>query len=225
MTGQKQRILPQQKLVERGHEVSHGAIRRRDDRGGPGHDMIGGKQNAGTIKREGAVVGGVARRMESCDLPAIALKALTIAKRNVGHETDVGALGKGVGFAGVKRTRSPMRPFGHGQRTGFSLQTARQGRVIAVGVADQDMADTPVTDRPHQRLEMRIVFRSGVQHGDGLAGADDVAVGAVKGEGRGVVAGQALNARCDRNRVPMVRLELQIEGRACPSVSSAIPAS
>ncbi|MNL62405.1 hypothetical protein D3C87_1864270 [compost metagenome] len=79
-----------------------------------------------------------------------------------------------------------------------------------MGMADSDVGHFPARKRRHQRLEMRFVVRAGVDHRHRTI-ADDIAVGAVKGERPGIVDGDALHAVGNAHGLAMRRLEVEIE--------------
>ncbi|MNY25476.1 hypothetical protein D3C86_1592610 [compost metagenome] len=150
--------------------------------------------------------------MQRGQRPAVAGKALPIAKRDIGHKSRIGTFGKGIGLAHMQRPGGAMRTLRHRQRPGCRLQSPGERRVITMGVADEDMGDLAAIKRRQQRLKMRLILRAGIDDGNGAV-ADDVAVGAVKGEGGRIVDGDALDERGDRNRLAIGRPEIEIECR------------
>ena len=65
------------------------------------------------------------------------------------------------------------------------LQRARGGRMIAVGVGDENMGDAFALRGGEQGRQMIGVFRTGVDHGH-LASAHDIGAGSREGERRGI---------------------------------------
>ena len=74
------------------------------------------------------------------------------------------------------------------------LELAGERRMVAMGVADEDVADRPPADRRKQRGKMRLVVGPGIDHRQ-IVAADDIAVGAVEGERAGIVRRQPPHAR------------------------------
>ena len=70
--------------------------------------------------------------------------------------------------------------------------------MVTMCVADKDMANRPSSNRSHQRLKMRFIFRAGVDHCQRFA-AQKVAVRATKGESTGIV-----------DREPHLAIDLQV---------------
>lgn len=83
MAGQEQPVAPCDQLVERA--CNRPSIHPRDDRRCPGHDVIGRKQDAGVLEREGHVIGGVSGRVDTRQPPAVALDRSPIRKRDIGR--------------------------------------------------------------------------------------------------------------------------------------------
>ncbi len=61
--------------------------------------------------------------------------------------------------------------------------------MIAMRVADEDVADRPAGDRRDKRVEMLVVLRPGIDDRQFML-ADEIAVRAVKGERAGIFGGQ-----------------------------------
>ena len=90
MARQQQAVVALDQPIERGHVVGHGAVRRRDDGGRPGHDMVGRKQDAGSFQRKSGVIGGVPRRQHGPDRPAVAVDDRVVGQRDIRNEGRVG---------------------------------------------------------------------------------------------------------------------------------------
>ena len=125
MAGQVKPVVARQHLFKRGHIIAHRPIRRSDNGRRPGHDVIGGKDDAGPFQREGDVVCRVPRRMDRRKRPAIPGNRLAVAHRNIRHKTHVGAFGKGVRLALMQGAGGAMRPLGDDQRAGRFFQSPR----------------------------------------------------------------------------------------------------
>ncbi len=161
MAGKIKPVVALQEALQRGHEIRHRTIRRGNDRGRPGHHVIGRKDDARALKRKRHMVGRMAGRGNPRKRPAVALDHAAIGKGDIGDEIHVGTFGKGVGLAVMQHPRRTVRPFRHDQRARRGLQPARQGRVILVRMADGNMRDFSALQRPHQRLQMRLIVRPG----------------------------------------------------------------
>ena len=112
----------------------------------------------------------------------------------------------------MQRARGPMRAFCHDQRAGGLLQPPRQRRMVLVRMADGDMRHLASPKGPHQSLKMRLVLRSGIDHADGAV-PDNIAVGAMEGERRGVVDRHPLDAWRHIDGLAMGGLEGKFELR------------
>lgn len=77
-------------------------------------------------------------------------------------------------------------------------------------VADEDMADRPSRDHIDQGLQMRLVVRSRIDHRKRIA-ANNVAVGAVKGEGARIAGRDALDIERDTHPPAIEGVEAGIE--------------
>ena len=78
--------------------------------------------------------------------------------------------------------------------------------MVAMRVADEDMADRPPADRRKQRGKMGVVVGPGIDHRQ-IVAPDDVAVGAVEGERPGIVGRQPPHAGRDLDRLAVVGFE------------------
>src|SRR5205807_723689 len=75
-----------------------------------------------------------------------------------------------------------------------SLDAGGRGRMVAVGVGDEDVRDRLVSYRREQRRNVRLVERARIDDGN-AAVADDVAYRALEGERPRVVAQEPTHAR------------------------------
>ena len=115
------------------------------------------------------------------------LHRFAVGQRAVGPE--VGVVG---GFhprpvADMERPRRPVRAFGQNQRAGRGLDRRHAGRMIAVGVGDENMRDGLAAHRIEQRRAVGGVLGTGIDDRD-FAAADDVAHRALEGERARIVA-------------------------------------
>ena len=100
-------------LVERGHIGAHGAVRRRDDRGRPGHDMVAGEQRPLLQQGEAEMVGAVARGCHGLQGKPPPLEALAVRQNRVGRVGEI-----------VRRVSPPAPP--HSVRTAPRRRSGRQ---------------------------------------------------------------------------------------------------
>ena len=135
-----------------------------------------------SAKREAEMVRGVAGRVHGGEGPARALDRFAVLQLAVGGEVAVAAflhLGALLMAAAAMGAATPDR------RAGALLQRPGEGRVVDMGVGDEDMGDGVAAERRHQGVEMAVDHRPGIDHGH-LAVADDIGAGAVKGESAGI---------------------------------------
>jgi len=86
-----------------------------------------------------------------------------------------------------------------------------QGRVVGVGVGDQDVADSLAVEGRDQSLQVRGQHRAGVNDGNGAA-PDDVGPRAGEGEGAGVRRHDPSDERRYRVAAPIGEVEISNEG-------------
>ncbi len=121
------------------------------------------------------------RREERGEPPALALHRVAIREALVGAERVVAAFPALLG-------RGRVRAVSQRRRAGRPLQRGGTRRVVAVRVADDDLLDPLAFRGAKDRRQVRRVLRTGVEHRDGVAAADQVGVRAAVGERPGVVA-------------------------------------
>ena len=172
-----------------GHEVGQITIGGRDQRGRPAHHMVGGE--TGIAPDEAKVVADVTGGVDRFKLPAFARDPLAIGKDLVRGETRINAFAAPDFTAFGKRLhhrRASGGGIAEGQHRGAGCvgQGTRQGRVVRMGMGDDDMGDALLrSDGVQDRLQMRGAVGAGVDHGK-AAGAQKIGVGAPIGHGRGV---------------------------------------
>ena len=132
-------LIPRRQHFQRGHVVDHRPVRRRHDRRRPTHHVIAHKKHLSILPRESQMIGGMARRRHGLQRPPGSLDGLAIAHRNVGPEVAVGAGFRGDFFALIARPRRTMRALGIDGGAGGRLDPRGVGRVVAMGVRDQNM--------------------------------------------------------------------------------------
>lgn len=79
-------------------------------------------------------------------------------------------------------------------------------------MADEDVADRATGNGADQGVIMRVIIRAGVDDSQRI-GADDIAVGAVKGESARIIDGEAQNAFTQFNRFPILGRETAVENK------------
>jgi hypothetical protein len=89
-------------------------------------------------------------------------------------------------FADMERARQTVRSLGVNRRAGCSLDFPRRGRMVAVGVGDENGGDSVAAHGVEQRCDVRIVVGAGIEDRD-FAAADNVADRTFVGERPGIV--------------------------------------
>ena len=166
--------------------------------------------SCGSGKRH--VVGGVARREHAFDPPVAALDDVAVVDLHIGNEirvaagveAHVAARSGGAGWSGA------VRPVGIGRGPGQRLEPGRQGRVIVVGMGDQDVADRFAVERSDKGVEMRFVERPRVDHGH-VSPADDVGACAGEGEGARVVGDHSPQQGRDLGDLAILEVDFAFE--------------
>ena len=82
--------------------------------------------------------------------------------------------------------------------------------MIAMRVADENMADRPFTDGAYDSVKMRRVFRTGINDGDSIL-ADDIGVGAEERERPRIVDRQPLHTRGNFDCLAVSGIESGVE--------------
>ena len=142
--------------------------------------------------------------------PAVALDHAVVGKHQVRREVGVGAGVQRVDFADAQWPCRAVRAFGGDDCAGLPLQQPGERRVVAMRVADEDMADRPAVDGAEQSRQMIGVVRAGIDDRQAVP-ADDVAVGAVEGERAGIVDGQPPDSRRDLDRFAIMWFKPGVE--------------
>src|SRR5262249_9792229 len=91
-------------------------------------------------------------------------------------------------------------------------------RMIAMGMADEDVAHGPSVDRIDQRRQMRLVLRAGVDYRQ-IVAAEDIAVGAMEGEWAWIVGRQSQHTGSCFDRLAASRFKTGVEFQ-CHAVPS-----
>ena len=82
--------------------------------------------------------------------------------------------------------------------------------MIAVRMADENMADRPSGDCPQKGIIVIVIFRAGVDNRQRML-PDQIAVGAMEGEWSGIVGGKPRDSGEDRDRLAIGGIEVQVE--------------
>ncbi len=172
--------------------------------------MVGRKQNIRSHHPENHMVCRVAGSMNGLQGPAIALNDGIIRGHDVRHKIIITAGIKQIDFAGVKGTGRAVRPFGYQLGTKFIFQHRGERRMIPVRMADKNMADRPPVYRPQQGGMMRVINRTGIDQRQRIA-ADQIAIGAIKGEGARIIDRDAFDIRRNLNRFAIMRRKRTVE--------------
>ena len=183
-------VFVQQRL--QGPQIGrHVAIGRVDDDGGPLHHMVAGEEQLFFLQQKAQVVGGVARRVDHAQRGVVASRDAVPMLRQM-RRAEVGVLPRRVvGDAAPHR------------RAGSPRKCRRAGRVVAVGVGDEDALDAARRcQRGHgSQHDLQVVAAGSgdlgtrVDQRPALATADQVAVGARPGHRPRVGRGDAQDAR------------------------------
>ena len=183
--------------VQRGHVGAHVAVGRRDDGGGPAHDVIAGKERV--AEREAEMSAKMARGVDGGEAPVRAGERVAVGKVLVGGEGEVEPLApvrQTAGEAGHQRTAAVQCPAeGHDRRAGGGGKARRQGGMVAVGMGDDDPVDSLAgAGCGEDGGEMRRIIGTGID--DGKTGAaHQPGVGAGSGQGRGIRGAQQPDRR------------------------------
>ena len=127
-------------------------------------------------KREADVVRGVAGRVHALERPPVTLDEVAVPDLDLGDELHVASL---LHAAPPRAVRTVAVD---GARPDPRLERPGSGRVVVVGVGDEDVAHLLARDRGGEGLHVIGERRPGVDDRD-PAPADDVGAGPVQGEG------------------------------------------
>ena len=152
----------------------------------------------------------VAGGMDGSKRPAIAFDDANFWRHDVRHELRVAARIEKVDLSYMQRAGGAMRAFRHQSRTEFSLQHACQGRVIAVGVADENMADRAPGYGTQECRLVRFVDGTWIDQGQCIF-ADQIGIGAVKGKRARIIDGNTLDIRRNIDRLAIMRRKYIVE--------------
>ena len=148
--------------------------------------MIAGEQRVLLDQRVGGVVARVTGRRYRLQRPALALKPVAVMQDARGR---VIGIVRGIEAARPARRRRERRA-ADDRGTGLDRERARARRVISMGVREHDVRHALAGGRGEQRVEVRLVFGTGIDDRDGAA-PDDVGAGAREGERPRVAADDA----------------------------------
>ncbi len=158
---------------------THFAVGWNHDGGRPAHHVVAAEQ--GVTISEAEMVGGVPGRRDGGHIAVIDLDTLAVGEDPV---RGIIAIECSVGARADRLQR--QRRAADDRRAGRLGQRPCRGTVVAVGVGTHDCRDLAPSDRLIQRIEMLGQVGSGIDHRD-LFGADQVGLGAVVSEGRGIM--------------------------------------
>ena len=127
------------------------------------------------------MIGGVAGRRHRLHGPAVAADRIAILERGVGTKVHVGRGVEPARVADVQRARQPVRPFGKNRGAGRGLDLRHGGRMVAMGVRDENVGHGLAAHRIEQRSHMGVVVRAGIDDRD-FAAPEDVAHRALESE-------------------------------------------
>jgi two-component system osmolarity sensor histidine kinase EnvZ len=136
------------------------------------------------------VVAEMAGGVEGLEPPFFALEHRAIGQKDIGGEIGIDTLAaarKPLICKTIHRRGAAGAAVAEGEdrRAGGFRQRAGEGGVIDMAVGDEDMGDGPAANRRKKRLKMCGACGAGVDHRNGPV-AQEIAVGAPEGHGRGV---------------------------------------
>src|SRR5690349_12654132 len=123
-------------------------------------------------KRE--VIGGMTGGCHRLHSPACTLDEIAVLHLDIGPEITVSAGFRIVLLALEAGPRRPMRTLCIDGSAGRLLDPAGVGRMVAMGVGDEDVGDGLPAHGVEQRFRMRLTVRTGIDDGD-LILSEDVA--------------------------------------------------
>ncbi len=98
--------------------------------------------------------------------PAGAGDDVAVRQHGVGTEIKIAARLEPADLAGMQRPRSPVRTFGEHRRAGRRLDRRHGGRMVAMGVGDEDVGDGLAANGTEQSRDVPRVVRPGIDDGD-----------------------------------------------------------
>src|SRR5262245_45843806 len=120
---------------------------------------------------------------------------------------------EGVAEAGNTRAaQRSRRPERGDSSAGERLQSTRAVAVVAMTVRNENISEALALDGGRDRLQMALVGGTRIDDGD-LAAPDDVAVGAEKGVGPGIVGDDAPNAGAHFLGHAIIDILVAVEGK------------
>ena len=173
-----ERFFPIDELGEAFHIGLHVAVRRGDDGGRPAHDMIAGEDRVRLMQRKAEMIGGMTRRGNGFERPAVLRDDFAIAEYAVRR---VAAVKSGIGARATifNREKGAADNF----RAGCFFERGGSRAVIAMGMGADDVADRFALGRSEDRFDMARVFGARIDDRD-IAVTDNIGLGASIGEGR-----------------------------------------
>src|SRR5262245_61254307 len=120
---------------------------------------------------------------------------------------------EGVAEAGNTRAaRRSRRPERGDLSAGERLQSARAVTMVAMTVRNENIGEAFALDGSRDRLQMALVGGTRIDDGD-LAAPDDIAVGAEKGVGPGIIGNNPANAGADLLGHAIIDILAAVEGK------------
>ena len=110
-----------------------------------------------------------------------------------------------------------MRALTPGWCPGQVLQAGGQGRMVNMGVGDDNMRDLPPVNRGYYGFEMAFIYRPRVNYRN-IPVADNISIGAVESERAFVGRGNALHSGRNFHGLPVGRIKLGSKIRAGHSI-------
>ena len=140
------------------------------------------------------MVGGVTRRCDSFNRPAVARNHLAVPQHHIRPKVTIGAGVERIVLAYVKGPRGAMRTFGEDRSTGRLLDGRHRRRMVPMRMRHKNVRDGFIPHGVEQCADMSRIVRAGIDDRD-LPSANDVADGALERERAGIVGHDPAHAR------------------------------
>ena len=189
--------VPRLQTGTAGHEIGQIAIRRRHERAGPAHHVVGGEADVALAKRD--VVADMAGRVDHLQRPAVAIDVVTVGHHLVGNKVGVDTFTAACEPALREALHHLAAPglrvaIGQHRRAGGLGQRASKWGMVQMRVGDDDVADG-LAGRQCVKdcLQMVRVDRARIDHRQ-FPFAHKIGVGAAVGHRRRVRSHDAAQA-------------------------------
>src|SRR5258706_10761863 len=196
-------IIARLKLAHARHVFAHIAVGRCHDRGRPAHDMIAAEECLLLVETEAKMIGCVTRRMHGFDRPSGTSDELAVLEPHIGYELAVAAF---FHAWPVLMMAGAMRAKGEGLRAAPFLQRLRGGRMVGMGMCDEDVRDRLAHERILQCLYVLRNKWTGIDYGN-LVRADDINTRPLERDRSRIARKHAADQRRDAHKGAVRRVE------------------